>query len=290
MAHTGSHLAKQGVKGALPGIAGLAMLVAAFGLGAIRLHHYPFIVKPEIKTVMDTRIGNVVSLDHQGFVADLLFIRVVLHSGSLMWKPTYIDFDGKWAYGIMDVVTDLDPRFYTAYLFSGMGLVHYHEDARLAIPILEKGMKVFPESWELPFWAGYLYLNRLDDPKNGAKYLWKAHNVPGAPKQFVFIMMSALKRSGDFGLAAEGMKALADGSRNPNLKQLYLKKSIRLNNLDQLKRAGAAFKDQKGRFPDNLDELVQAGIIDKVPLDPDNRGYAWDTSKEQPVPADRRGI
>ena len=276
-------LAKQKVKRCVPAAAGLAMLFLAFGLGALRLHRYPFIVKPEIKTVMDTRAGRIISLDHQGFLADLLFIRVVLHSGSLMWKPAYIDFDGKWAYRLMDVITDLDPRFYTAYLFAGMGLVHYHEDARLAIPILEKGMAVFPESWELPFWAGYLYLNRLDDPEKGARYLWQAHNVPGAPKHFVAIMTSALRSSGDFGLAARGMQALADRAANPNLKQLYLKKSLRLTNLDQLKKAAELFRVKTGRFPSNLDELVGQGVIKEIPRDPDGRTYAWDSTAQQPV-------
>lgn len=276
-------LTKQGIKTFLPAVAGLAMLAAAFGLGTIRLHRYPFIVKPEIKTVMDTRAGKIICLDHQGFLADLLFIRVLLHSGSLMWKPAYIDFDARWAYRLMDLVTDLDPKFYTAYLFAGMGLVHYHEDARLAIPILEKGMTVFPESWELPFWAGYLYLNRLNDPKNGAKYLWQAHNVPGAPKQFMAIMISALKESGDFGLAARGMKALAEGTANPNLKQLYLKKSLRLGNLNQLKKAAAAFRKKTGRFPTRLDDLVREGVLEKIPLDPENRSYAWDARTQQPV-------
>jgi len=262
---------------------GLVMLGLAFGLGGMRLHLYPFVVKPEIKSVVDTRIGKILSLDHQGFLADLLFIRVSLHSGSLMWKPDYIDFDSQWAYRLIDVATDLDPQFYTAYLFAGMGLVHYHEDARMAIPILEKGIKVFPESWELPFWAGYLYLNRLGDVQNGARYLWQAYNVPGAPRQFVAIMMSALKRAGDFGLAARGMRALAQGTANASLKQLYLKKSIRLDNLDVLKKAAIAFKEKKGRFPERLEALIQERIMETLPRDPDGMVYAWDAKTQQPV-------
>ena len=39
---------------------------------------------------------------------------------------------------MMDIITDLDPKFYTTYLLSAMGLVHYHDDMKLADPILKK--------------------------------------------------------------------------------------------------------------------------------------------------------
>ena len=45
----------------------------------------------------------------------------------------------------MDVVTDLNPRFYKAYLLSSMGLIHKFEDVKLAEPILQKGMKNFAQ-------------------------------------------------------------------------------------------------------------------------------------------------
>ena len=261
---------------------GLGFLGAAFCFGYARLTLYPFIVKPEVKVVVDSRLSRIVALDHPGFLADMLFIQVSLHSGSLMWKPVYIDFDSKWAYHMMDVITDLDPGFYTAYLFSAMGLVHYHEDVKLAVPILEKGMMQFPDSWELPFWAGYGYYNRLMDSEAAAHYFWEAYNKPDAPKQFLGLMLSAMKETGSFDRAAIAMKAMMDSTDNLNLKTIYAKKFVRLKNLDILMKAATRYKEKTGDFPKTLDTLVSSGFLKQIPDDPEGMTYQWNREKNLP--------
>ena len=261
---------------------GLLMLGTAFSFGYARLTLYPFIVKPEVKLVVDSRLSRILALDHPGFLADMLFIQVNLHSGSLMWKPLYIDFDSKWAYRIMDVITDLDPKFYTAYLFSAMGLVHYHDDVKLAAPILKKGMEAFPDSWELPFWAGYGYFNRLMDYQTASRYFWEAYNKPDSPKGFLGLMLSAMQKTGSFDKAAVAMKAMMDSTENPNLKTIYAKKLVRLKNLDTLMKAAEAYKAKNGSFPDTLDTLVDLGFLKEIPQDPDGMTYKWNREKSLP--------
>ncbi|MDY0222315.1 MAG: hypothetical protein RBR67_14360 [Desulfobacterium sp.] len=263
-------------------ILGLCLIGAAFCFGYARMTLYPFIVKPEIKLVTDSRLSRLLSLDHTGFMADMLFIQVNLHSGSLMWKPLYIDFDSQWAYRMMDVITDLDPKFYTAYLFSAMGLIHYHDDVKLAHPILKKGMKEFPDSWELPFWAGYGYFNRLMDYETAARYFWEAYNKPDAPKQFLGIMLSAMQRTGSFDRAAIAMEAMMNSTENPNLKTIYAKKLVRMKNLDTLMKAAQAYRERTGEFPETLDLLVSSGLLEKIPEDPDGMAYEWNKEKNLP--------
>jgi tetratricopeptide (TPR) repeat protein len=268
-------------------IAGVALLLMAFGLGTLRMVRYPFIVRPEIKIVADSRLAKIVSLDHDGFLADLLFIDVDLHSGSLMWKPRYINFDAKWSYKMMDVVTDLDPKFYMAYLFSIMGLVHNLQDVRLAEPIVQKGMKQFPDSWELPFWAGYGYFNYLGEYKKAAKYMWQAYEKPHAPKYFLALMFAALKKSGDYRKAIVALKMIMDSTKDPNLKTIYAKKVVRLSNFDQIMTAANRFHAVEGRYPQTLSELVQGQFIKAIPVDPDGAVYVWNTKKQLPTVAER---
>jgi len=261
---------------------GLGFFGAAVCLGYAKLTLYPFFVRPEVKLVVDSRLSRTMALDHQGFMADMLFIQVSLHSGSLMWKPMYIDFDSKWAYHMMDVITDLDPKFYTAYLFSAMGLLHYHEDVKLAAPILEKGMAEFPDSWELPFWAGYGYYNRLMDYDAASKYFWEAYNKPDAPKQFLGLMLSAMQQSGSFDRAAIAMKAMMDSTDNLNLKTIYAKKLVRLKNLDILMKAATRYKEKTGDFPKTLENLVTSGFLKQIPDDPESMKYQWNREKNLP--------
>ncbi len=98
---------------------------------------------------------------------------------------------------MIDLVTNIDPQYYSAYLFSGMGLLHTHEDVLLSIPIVKKGMAIFPDSWELPFWIGlnaYLY---MEDDTLASEYLWQAAHKPDAPSSFLSLLLSAITKGGN---------------------------------------------------------------------------------------------
>ena len=135
-------------------ICAVAAYILAVGTIYVSYDLYPPKIREDIKVVPPTQIVRAMSLGHEGFVADLLLAQITIQSGSLMWKPLRIGFDSEWAYGTVDLITDLDPRFFKAYLYSAMGMIHHFEDVHRAKPIVEKGMKVFPDSWELPFWIG----------------------------------------------------------------------------------------------------------------------------------------
>ena len=163
-----------------------------------------------------------------------------------------------------------------------MGLVHYHDDVKLAAPILKKGMKEFPDAWELPFWAGYGYFNRLMEYDTASQYFWDAYNKPDAPKQFLGLMLSAMQKTGSFDRAAIAMEAMLNSTDNPNLQTIYAKKLVRLKNLDILMKAAVAYKEKTGGFPDTLETLVASGLLKKIPEDPDGMAYAWNREKNLP--------
>ena len=124
---------------------GLAVL-----LNVLANASYPPDIRDDLRVLPTREMAEIMSLDHRGAMADYLMTSVSIHSGSLMWKPLDIQFDSKWAYGMMDLVTDLDPKYREAYLMSGMGLIHSFDDASLALPILKKGIEANPDSWEIP--------------------------------------------------------------------------------------------------------------------------------------------
>jgi hypothetical protein len=48
--------------------------------------------------------------------------------------------------------------------------------------------------------------------------------------------------------------------------------------VQDLDAAIAAYREQKGRLPRRLDELVRVGIVRALPQDPDGEAYAYDAS------------
>lgn len=257
--------------------------LAAVTVNLIDKSMFPLILRQDVKMVPNTRIAELLALDHRGFLADVYLIQVSLHSGSLMWQPLKFQFDSEWAYGMMDVITDLDPKYYTAYLFSGMGLIHNFSDATLAKRIIEKGMAVFPDSWELPFWIGYDHYIYLEDMETAGAYLWIASQKPGAPDRFLSLMSSALKKAGDYEKAAMAMKALMDAAPDENLKTVYAKRLVQLENLIGLQGVIDVYQKTLGRYPADLNELVNSGIIRELPQDPFGMTYAWNADQKRVV-------
>ena len=237
---------------------------------------YPREIRDDLRLVPTKEMVGLMSFDHRGAAADYLFTQVSIHSGSLMWKPLDIKFDSGWAYGMMDLVTDLDPRYREAYLMSGMGLIHSFSDANLALPILKKGIKANPDSWEIPYWYGYDQYFYLDDNETASKYFMMAARKPGAPKTNWGLLVNISRESGYYENAYWAMKVMYESARSDKVKTIYGKKLVQLQNVLLIQRAADTYKQEKDNEPATLDELVKTGYIDAIPEDPMGKGYTWD--------------
>lgn len=182
---------------------------------------------------------------------------------------------------MIDLVTNIDPKYYSAYLFSGMGLLHKHEDVHQSIPIIKKGMAIFPDSWELPFWIGlnsYLY---LENDVLASEYLWKAAHKPNAPTSFLSLLLSAITKGGNFQQGIWVLENMIKHEKKPNIQIVYKKRIARLHNFIDLQKAAEIYNSRYNTFPENLEKLVEAGIISQIPKDPMGRAYRWNIDKKR---------
>lgn len=76
-----------------------------------------------------------------------------------------------WSYQMLDVMSDLSPRFYSIYKQGAELLSVAVDDREGARRILEKGLSKFPKSQELNFIAGYHYLYEIQDAEKAIERL-----------------------------------------------------------------------------------------------------------------------
>jgi tetratricopeptide (TPR) repeat protein len=257
--------------------------LTAVSLNLAARSDYPLQVKEEVRFVPQKEVVEILSLDHRGFAADMLLIQAILHTGSLMWKPVSHQFDSEWSYQLMDTLTSIDPRYLTAYLFCGMGLVHGPKDVALARPLLERGMTYFPQNWELPFWIGYNYYVYFEDYEQAGEYFWRAAHCPGAPNSFLSLMLSSLNKGGHYERAILVLKSLIDSTDNERVIQIYQKRIERLENMVMLEKAAAHYAQSKGRGLTNINQLVSGGVIPFIPKDPMGKDYFWDAENNRVI-------
>lgn len=244
---------------------------------------YPPAIEEDIHTVLPLSIMQFLCLDHRGFAADLLFSKVIIHSGSLIWKPASIQFDRQWSFAVMNLVTDLDPGYFSAYLFTGMGLIRNDTDVLLARPVLEKGMTALPDRWEIPFWLGYDFYIYREEFQTAAEYFTKMAAIADSPGGYRSFLLSAAKKTGNYQLAYSAMRYLYDHESSIPLQNVYAKKLTQLNNLIVLERDVALYRQEYGEAPRTLADLIARGIITAIPPDPFNQPYFYDYQSNKVV-------
>ncbi|GAB3268469.1 hypothetical protein [Chitinimonas naiadis] len=88
-------------------------------------------------------------------------------------------------------------------------------------------------------------------------------------------------------VAIDLLQRMVAQSKNEQFSALLNKRIGRLQGLVVLQEAISRFKQQSGRGPAKLDELVKAGVLAALPVDPIGLGYVLDASGEvvlaQPV-------
>jgi len=214
-------------------------------------------------------------LDHftagmSSIVADFLWIRCI-HYTSQHFKT-----DGKftWLSHMCNVITRLDPYFVSVYRYGGIFLAALKADNDASIDLLKRGMVKNPDAWELPYEIAMTYLlNRADQPDSpihAAKYLGMAVETGNAPA-FVAEVAAGLQAAHNLTDIERAMWEKTRASGDPFLRDLAERKLIELdlrNVCSELNKAVAAYTARSNNPPAHLEDLVAAGLIDRIPTDP----------------------
>lgn len=87
--------------------------------------------------------------------------------------------DKGWVFQMLDFITDISPRFESAYLIGGVTLSVIVDDREGAKIIYDKGLEQFPKNWMLNYRAAYHYLLELQKPGRAADLLLQAYKYGG---------------------------------------------------------------------------------------------------------------
>lgn len=210
---------------------------------------------------------KVAVLGYRQAAGDLIWLKAVQHLGEM--RQTEQGY--RWAYQAIDVVTDLDPQFWFAYLAGGTVLSVWGGMVPEGLSLLIKGMRHNPEVWQLPFYAGYDYFYEMCDSASGAKYLKLAAALPGAPSYLPKLVARLSVEAGDHGAAVEFLEEVIQRTQDGRLREalaVRLKEVILEREVRILEDAAKRFAQDYGRYPSRIDELVNAGIITQVPKEP----------------------
>jgi len=159
--------------------------------------------------------------------------------------------------------------------------------------MLVEGMKHNPTDWRLPFDAGFVSYMLLEDFEQAATFFEIASKLPGAWQIAARWAVVATSKAGDYEAARQMWLDLYNGTQNKALKALVLRQLRKLSldeSLAKLQAAADRFRQDRGRVPATLSELVGAGYVPEVPREPFGGEFYLDNGTvRSTTPVNQRG-
>lgn len=257
----------------------LQMLAAAatlLGAGAfvnLRLAERALARPYDVDYVPSGAVARVIALGHRNLLSDVYWLATVQYIGDA--KADERGWDKM--FGLVDLVTDLDPRHGYAYQTGGIVLSasgRLEESNR----ILEKGMEKGPPYWSFPYYLSFNHWFYLGDYERGARYAAIAAKMPGASTNISYLAVALASKSGtpeDAIAILDELRATVRDEITASRLDEQRKLAVLERDAQQLERAAERFRVERGRDPSALGELVAAGYVRVVPDDPFGGRYVW---------------
>lgn len=226
---------------------------------------------------------DAILLGHQSLCADVIWLSFVQYYG----KHRLTDMKYDHMYHMLDILTDLNPAFLRAYHLGSLLLTHDAHRPDQAKALLMKGMHLNPDKWSLPFYYGFIHLVFLGDHETAQVFFRFAARKPGAPdmpKRWEAYV--TYKEMGDLETALQLWLDLYNNTTNPEEKgvaELYIKDIEMQIAINDLNKQVELFIERFNRAPSTLDELVEYGFIESIPIEPHGGMYRIEHGKVQAV-------
>ncbi len=157
--------------------------------------------------------------------AHYLWIKTILYFGTHYES----DKDYAWLVNMVDMVTRLNPYFYPAYEFAGVMLPAHSNNPDAARIILNRGIThLGNDRYSLPFYLGWIYYDKYDNPQEAALYLSLASRYKNAPPFYSGLAATLYNKAGKKDLAMEFLYSAYYSSENPAVKKTIEKKIVEL--------------------------------------------------------------
>jgi tetratricopeptide (TPR) repeat protein len=225
------------------------------------------------------KLVKAMSLEYAPLMADIYWTRVVQYYGDKRAKHDP-NFELLWP--LLDVTTTLDPNLLVAYRFGSTFLSEPsprgagHPD--LGIELLERGIRANPEYWRFYEDLGFIYYFELKDYAKASAAFAEGSKNPDAQ---IWMKIMAAR------IAAEGeslqtsiflWNEVYQTTKDPQVKEnalMHLQLLGAQQDCKQLDALADEFQKRTGRRPTRVEELVQAGLLPRVPLDPAGFPYVF---------------
>ncbi len=246
----------------------------------------------EVLYIPSGKVLRRMSLGYTGLLADIYWTRAVQYFGG---KHVLGASEYKLLSPLLDITTQLDPHLTAAYEFGSVFLTQPPPngagDADSAVRLVQYGIQHNPDDWHLYYNLGFIYYLDKKDYAAAAQAFAQGSKVPGAHPFLKVLAARMAERGGEIETARLLWTTTYETTQDKEIKANAIS-HLRALQVDeavpQLKALIQRYLQRTGHYPQDWVELIRAGYLAGIPIDPLGHPYklAAGGRVEVAVPAD----
>ncbi len=213
-------------------------------------------------------------------VADYLWLRMIQYYAFHLKK----DRKYEYLFPIIDKLTDLDTRFIYPYTFGALLLVHDAQDSVNSLALLDKAKRLNPDKWEFPYMKGFILYTFLRQDSAAALEFVAASKLPNAWEGALRFAGWIYRKTGRREVSKAMWQELYNTARDTlerAVADYYLKAIALEEELERLNDLSERYRRATGAWPSGFKDLLNLGLLDKIPVEPFGRKFYWDADSHQ---------
>lgn len=228
---------------------------------------------------------KVLAADQYQFLSQVISLQCVFYFGSLVERREQMP-NWRKLYRALYTATRLDPYNMDSYYFAQAVLAWEAKMIPQVIELLEYGFQHRTWDFRLPYFISFNYAFFLKDYKRAGEYLAKAAELKPDVEWYATLAARYFYEGGRTALALAYLKDMIHEARNEAIRKRMITRAAAFEKILQIEKAVLAYTNRFQTKPKKLEDLVEAGILAKIPEDPyggsfylDDEGRVRATSK-----------
>jgi tetratricopeptide (TPR) repeat protein len=231
----------------------------------------------EVLYITSPRVLKRLSLGYNGLLADIYWTRAVQYFGN---KHRVQAHQYALLAPLLEITTSLDPHLLVAYEFGANFLSPQPPEGagmpEKAIALMEKGIQANPDEWRLYYNLGFIYYWELKDYAKASAEFQRGSERPHAHPFLKILAASMAQHAGEYDTSRMLWITTFESTQDKQIK-LNAVAHLRAIKVDEtitrLEELVSQYEKRMGRTPESFVDMIRAGFLRGIPVDPDGHPY-----------------
>jgi hypothetical protein len=231
----------------------------------------------DVLYISSPRLVKRLSLGYEGLLADIYWTRAVQYYGGVhhLGGGTF-----KQLWPLLNITTQLDPHLIPAYEYGAAFLTAPPPNGpgmpQQAVQLMQYGIQNNPDDWHLYYNLGFVYYMDLKDYPKASAVFERGSRTPHAHPFLKVLAAQSAERGGDAQTAGLLWQTTYETTHDKYVREtaVWHLRALKVDSdVTKLEELVGVYRQKYGRLPASMVEMVRAGLLPGVPLDPLGNPY-----------------